>query len=475
MYTDLKLYVDGEWLECAGRGTEEVVNPATGKSIGTLPHATSVDLDRALQSAQDAAKTWKMVSAFDRGTILRRAANLIRDRIDHMAHIMTIEQGKSLTESKGELMFTADTIDWFAEEGRRAYGRVVPSRMPGLRQIVVQEPVGVVAAFTPWNFPTLTPARKIGGALAAGCTLILKAAEETPGSAIELVRCFVDAGLPKGVLNLVFGVPAMVSEHLVMSEIVKKISLTGSASVGRHLAKLAAAGLKRTTLELGGHAPVIVFDDADPEKAADMMAAFKFRNAGQVCIAPSRFFVQENNYERFVNRFVEAADKIKVGNGLHEDVNMGPLANSRRLDAMEAFVTDALDRGGRVVTGGRRIGNEGYFFQPTVLTGVPDDSRIMTEEPFGPLAPIVSFKSFEEVIERANSVSYGLSSYAFTNSHQIAQQLQSELAAGLVGINTTAVSNSETPFGGIKESGYGVEGGIEGLQAYMNIKTIAQA
>jgi succinate-semialdehyde dehydrogenase/glutarate-semialdehyde dehydrogenase len=340
--------------------------------------------------------------------------------------------------------------------------------------MVMQEPVGVVAAFTPWNFPTLTPVRKIAGALAAGCSIIIKASEETPGGCFELVKCFADAGLPAGVLNLVFGVPADVSEHLIPSPLVKKISFTGSIPVGKHLAGLAAKGMKKATMELGGHSPVVVFADADPEKAADTIAAFKYRNAGQVCISPTRFYVQEASYNKFVARFTEYAKNIKLGDGLEKGTTMGPLANPRRLDAMESFVNDAKARGGKIATGGSRHGNQGFFFQPTVITEVPDDSKIMTEEPFGPVAPIVRFKTFDEVVERANSLPFGLASYAFTTNTQTATMIGDALQSGMVGVNSVAISTPETPFGGIKESGYGSEGGIEGLEAYTNRKFISQ-
>jgi succinate-semialdehyde dehydrogenase/glutarate-semialdehyde dehydrogenase len=338
----------------------------------------------------------------------------------------------------------------------------------------VQEPVGVVAAFTPWNFPTLTPARKIGGALAAGCSLILKASEETPGACVEIVRCFADAGLPPGVLNLVFGVPADISEHLIAKDDVRKISFTGSIPVGKHLAQLAAKSMKRATMELGGHSPVVVFADADPEKSAETIAAFKYRNAGQVCISPTRFYVQEPVYNRFVTRFTEYAKSIKLGDGLEKGNTMGPMANARRIDTMESFVNDAKDRGGKIATGGNRRGNQGYFFEPTVITDVPDDCKVMTQEPFGPLAPVVPFKTFDEVVERANSLPFGLASYAFTGSTQTANLIGDALQSGMVGVNSVAISTPETPFGGIKESGYGSEGGIEGLSAYLNTKFISQ-
>ena len=474
MYTELALYIDGQWLNGKGRKGEDVINPATGKTLAHLPHASKADLDAALDAAQKGFATWKATSAYDRSKIMRAAADLLRERYDHVSKVQTQEQGKVYPESRAEVLTSADIIDWYAEEGRRTYGRIIPGRQKGVRQLVTQEPVGVVAAFTPWNFPTLTPVRKIAGALAAGCSIIIKASEETPGSCVELVKCFADAGLPAGVLNLVFGVPAEVSEHLIPQKAVKKISFTGSVPVGKHLAGLAAKGMKRATMELGGHSPVVVFEDADPEKAADTIAAFKYRNAGQVCISPTRFYVHEKNYSKFLARFTEYAKGMKMGDGLEKGTTMGPLANSRRLDAMDSFVTDAKNRGGKVVTGGSREGNQGFFFQPTVVTDVPDDSKIMTEEPFGPVAPIVSFKTVDEVVERANSLEFGLAAYAFTTSDKNAAMIGDALQSGMVGVNSVAISTPETPFGGIKESGYGSEGGIEGLEAYTNIKFISQ-
>jgi succinate-semialdehyde dehydrogenase / glutarate-semialdehyde dehydrogenase len=475
MYTDLALHIGGAWLNGDGRKSEDVINPATEKPLGRLPHASVSDLDQALAAAAAGFKVWRATSAYDRAKILRKAANLVRERADAIARIMTQEQGKVLGESKGEVLVTADIIEWFAEEGRRAYGRIVPGRGKGTRQLVTQEPVGVVAAFTPWNFPTLTPARKIGAALAAGCAIIIKASEETPGSCVELVRCFVEAGLPAGVLNLVFGVPAEVSEHLLASDVVRKISFTGSVPVGKHLAGLAAKGMKRATMELGGHSPVVVFGDADPEKTADTIAAFKYRNAGQVCISPTRFYVQEPVYDRFLKRFTDHANAIKLGDGLEQGATMGPLANARRLDAMAAIVNDSKSCGGKVVTGGKRRGNQGYFFEPTVITDVPDDCKLMTQEPFGPIAPVVTFKTFDEVVARANALEFGLAAYAFTSSAQTATAIGDALESGMVGVNSIMISTPETPFGGVKESGYGHEGGIEGLEAYMVRKFISQA
>jgi succinate-semialdehyde dehydrogenase/glutarate-semialdehyde dehydrogenase len=475
MYTDLALHIDGQWLNGDGRAGEDVINPATEKPLGRLPHASPADLDRTLAAAKKGFEVWRNTPPYERAKVLRKAANLVRERVDKIARIMTQEQGKVLGEARLEALVTADIIEWYAEEGRRSYGRIVQGRQKTVRQMVLQEPVGVVAAFTPWNFPTLTPARKIGGALAAGCSLILKASEETPGSCVELVRCVTEAGVPPGVLNLVFGVPAKVSEHLIPSDIVRKVSFTGSIPVGKHLAALAAKGVKRTTLELGGHSPVVVFGDADPEKTADTIAAFKYRNAGQVCISPTRFYVQEPVYDRFLKRFTDFANGIKLGDGLEDGVTMGPMANARRLDALESFVNDAKNRGGKIVTGGKRRGNQGYYFEPTVVTDIPDDSKVMTEEPFGPIAPIVTFKTFDEVVARANSLSYGLAAYAFTSSTATATAIGDALESGMVGVNSVAISTPETPFGGVKESGYGSEGGVEGLEAYTVTKFISQA
>ena len=475
MYANLALYIDGEWISGGGRESEQVINPATEKALATLTHASKGDLDRALEAAEKGYKVWRGTAPYERARIMRKAADLVRERLDSIARMLTMEQGKVLAEARIEVAVSADIIEWYAEEGKRAYGRIIPSRAAGVRQMTVQEPVGVCAAFTPWNFPGVTPARKIGGALGAGCSLIIKASEETPGTCVELVRAFHDAGLPKGVLNLVFGVPARISEHIIASDIVRKVSFTGSVPVGKHLTKLAAEGMKRTTMELGGHSPVIVFGDADPEKSAEIAAAGKYRNAGQVCISPTRFYVQQDNYDRFVKRFVDYAKNLKLGDGLAEGTTMGPLANPRRLDAMEGFVADAKKRGAEINAGGIRHGNQGFFFAPTVVTNIPDDSRLMTEEPFGPVAPITSFKTFDEVVERANALPFGLAAYTFTTSTRTANLISDALESGMVGVNSLAISTPETPFGGMKESGYGHEGGIEGLEAYTQKKLVIQA
>lgn len=475
MYPKLALYIAGQWKFAGSTGrSEDVVNPATGKPIASLPHTDIADLDDAVAAAVKGFSIWRAMTGYDRAKVMRKAADLLRERHEAVSQALVMEQGKVIAEARLEVLMSADIIDWYAEEGRRSYGRIIPGRNTSVRQLVVHEPVGIVAAFTPWNFPVLTPARKIGGALGAGCAIIIKASEETPGACVELVRCFADAGLPTGVLNLVFGVPSEVSEHLLARSEVKKISFTGSIPVGKHLAGLAAKTMKRSTMELGGHSPVIVFNDANPEKAADTIAAFKYRNAGQVCISPTRFYVQEDVYKPFLARFLENANGIKLGDGLAAGTTMGPLANPRRLDAMDTFVADAVERGAKIETGGRRRGNEGFFYEPTVLTNVPDDSMIMTQEPFGPLAPIVTFKTFDEVVARANSLEFGLAAYSFTSSAATATAIGDAIQSGMIGINSTAISTPETPFGGVKESGHGSEGGIEGLQAYLNVKFISQ-
>jgi len=452
-----------------------VTNPADGRILTNLPHAGARDLSDSVVAATDGMRVWQKISAYERANIMHRAADLFRTRLDSIARIIVQEQGKVLNEAMIEAAMAADVIDWYAEEGRRAYGRIVPGRVAGVRQMVVHEPVGIVAAFTPWNFPVVTPARKIAGALGAGCSIIIKASEETPGACVEMARCFMEAGLPAGVLNLVFGVPAEVSENLLARPEIRKISFTGSVGVGKHLAKMATRTMKRSTMELGGHSPVVVFDDVNPEQVADMIAAYKFRNAGQVCISPTRFYVQEGVYARFLERFSAYAKGLRLGNGLEASTTMGPLANPRRLDAMDMFVKDALEQGGKIRAGGKRHGNEGFYYEPTIVTDVPDHSLIMTEEPFGPIAPIVTFKTFDEVVERANSLEFGLAAYAFTTSIARATAIGDALQTGMVGINSVAISTPETPFGGIKHSGHGSEGGIEGLEAYLNVKFISQA
>lgn len=468
------MYIDGKWTGGRSARSGDVSDPATGQVFASVAYAEPEDLDRALAAAERAFREWRQVSAYERSKVLRRAADLLRERAPQIAPLMTREQGKPLAEALAETVGSADHIDWYAEEGRRAYGRLIPARAPGVRQIALKEPIGPVAGFSPWNFPISQAVRKIAGALAAGCTIIIKCPEETPFGCVELVRCFVDAGLPAGALNLVFGVPAEISEYLIPAPQVRKVSFTGSIPVGKHLGVLAAHHVKRCTLELGGHSPFIVCEDADPEEAVKLGLALKYRNAGQVCAAPSRYYVHQSHYRRFVDAFVSGSEALKVGPGTEPDVAMGPLAHSRRLEAMEGFVADAEARGARVLTGGRRIGNRGNFFAPTVLVDTPEDARLMVEEPFGPLAPIAPFSDLDEAIERSNGLPYGLAAFVFTRSERNATYLGERLESGMVSINHFGIAAPETPFGGMKESGYGSEGGSEGLDAFLQTKFISE-
>ena len=473
-YPDTQLFLNGEWKDSLSKETLEIINPATEEVIGKVSHARKEDLDLALKGAENAFNEWKHVSAYDRSKILRKAADIVRSRADQIATLMTLEQGKPLAEAKGETLGAADSIDWYAEEGRRAYGRIIPSRATGVFQYVFKEPVGVVAAFTPWNFPLNQVVKKIAAAFAAGCTAIVKGPEETPASVAELIKAFDEAGMPKGSINLVYGIPAEISEYLIAHPIVRKVTFTGSTAVGKQLASLAGSHMKRATMELGGHSPAIVCEDADVNAAVKILSANKFRNAGQVCISPTRFLVHDSVYDQFVDGFVKQAEKLNVGNGLDEGIKMGPLAHDRRLTAIEGFVADAVEKGAKILTGGKRKGNKGYFFEPTVMTGVSNDARIMNEEPFGPLAPINSFSSIDEVIEEANRLNYGLAAYAYTNSAKTAQDLGARIESGQVSINHHGLGLVDTPFGGVKDSGYGSEGGPEGLDAYMTTKLVSQ-
>ena len=475
MYSDVLLFIDGQWTKAAGGRSIPVVNPATGEPIGTVAHAEKGDLDRALEAADKGFKAWRKVSAFDRSKLMRKAANILRERADAIAPLLTLEQGKPLGDSKGEALAGADVIDWFAEEARRAYGRVIPARAEGVYQLVVKEPVGPVAAFTPWNFPINQVVRKLSCALAAGCSIIVKAPEETPAAPAELIRCFADVGIPAGVINLVYGVPAEISEYLIPHPIIRKMSFTGSTAVGKQLAAIAGAHMKRVTMELGGHAPSIVFDDADVDLAAKLLAINKIRNAGQVCVSPTRLLIQENVYNEFVGKFTEGVKAARVGDGMESGTQMGPMANPRRITAMETFIGDAVQKGATLNTGGHRIGNKGNFFEPTVLTDVPMDSRIMSEEPFGPVAVISPFKSFDDVVEEANRLPYGLAAYAYTRSAKTAQAIAASVETGMISINHHGLALPEVPFGGVKDSGYGSEGGSEAIEAYLNTKFVTQA
>ena len=473
-YPDIKLFIAGEWRDAISGKTIPVEDPATQEIIGRIAHAEKADLDLALEAADKGFKIWRDTSAFERSKIMRKAADLLRERIDYIAWLMTREQGKPIAQSKGEIINAADTIDWFAEEARRTYGQIIPARFGGVSNMAIKFPVGPVAAFTPWNFPINQIVRKLSAAVSTGCSIIVKAPEETPASPAELIRAFVDAGIPAGVVNLVYGVPAEISEYLIPHPVIRKISFTGSTPVGKHLAALAGKHMKRATMELGGHAPVVVFNDADLEKAIEVSAMAKFRNAGQVCVAPTRFLIQDGVADQFIDGIVKYAESIKVGNGLEADVTMGPLANERRIPAMEEMINDAVSKGAVLKTGGKRIGNKGHFFEPTVLTDVPTSAKMMNEEPFGPIAIVNRFSTLDEALEESNRLPFGLASYAFTGSVKTAHALGQKLEAGMLTINHNGLAIPEVPFGGIKDSGYGTEGGSEAVAAYLETRFVSQ-
>lgn len=475
-YPPLKLLIDGQWIEKTSTGSLPVVNPATGEVLGNLPVAGAEEIASAAAAAVRTFPAWAAKPAFERFTIIARATGLIRDRAGEIAHALTLEQGKPLPEALREVALSADIIDFLAEESRRLVSRGVPPRTSAiLSQTVARVPVGPVAAFTPWNFPANLPARKLGGALAAGCTVVIKPSEETPATCLALARAFLDAGLPPGVLNVVCGNPAHISQALIGHPGIAKVSFTGSVPVGRELGELAARHLKRYTAELGGHAAVIVCADTDPRRAAALSAAAKFRNAGQVCTAPVRFLVHKAVYAAFRDAFVAAARAVKIGNGLQEGVQIGPLIHERRLATMKAMVDDAVGHGGRVLCGGARSAPPGYFYPPTVLEAVPLAARVQQEEPFGPLALLDEFDDLDAAIARANSLPYGLAAYGFTNDVATAHRLSQSLQAGMIGINHFGVSQPETPFGGVKDSGHGSESGLEGLLGYTDVKLVSVA
>ena len=469
-----KLLIDGIWREGGGDLVSEIINPATGVVIARYRAPSAADLDAALAAAAKGFQLWRRTPAHTRAGILRRCAALMRERIEQIATVLTLEEGKPLAEARGEILVTLEMFEWFAEEGMRAYGRIVPARSADLKQTVLREPVGPVAAFAAWNFPARNPGYKMAAALAAGCSCIVKPAEETPLTCLLLAQALSDAGLPDGVLNVVYGDAPTVSRHLIGSPVIRKISFTGSTRVGKELARLAAEGVKKITLELGGHAPVIVFDDADIDQAVKQLVAAKFRNAGQVCISPTRFFVQEAVYAQFVEKFSAATAGLKVGDGMAAQTEMGPLFHARRLPEMERFIDDAAQRNAKIA-GGKALGKAGYFWAPTVVSELNDDAKLMNDEPFGPIAAIARFSTLDEVVTRANSLPYGLAAYAFTQSLRRANQIADSLENGMVGVNTCRISYAETPFGGVKESGYGSEGAIEGLDAYLVTKSVSTA
>ncbi len=476
MYAEPQLYIDGRFIAPgAGRDSEPVFDPATGNVLAQLPHATPAEVDEALAASERAFATWSVESPLERSDILRKAASLMRERLDELCQTMTLEQGKPLVEARSEWTHAIEIFEWCAEEGRRVYGRTIRSRFPNTDHIVLQEPVGPCAIFTPWNFPALAPSRKIAAALAAGCTAVVRASSETPGCALGIVKALHDAGLPKGCIQLLFGRAGPLSERLITSREIAKISFTGSTPIGKQLMALAAQGVKRTTMELGGNAPVLVFGDADYDHAIATLKAGKFRNAGQVCVSPGRFFVHESIAERFAADMAQHAKALRLGSGLEATTEMGPLANARRLEAMEEFVADAHARGAAVLAGGARRAGQGNFFEPTVVSGLQNDSLLLRDECFGPILPVMQFSTVDEAIQLANSVDVGLAGYAFTRDLETARQVMRRVRTGMVGVNTLAISTPEAPFGGVRESGHGSEGGTEGLQAYLETKLVSLA
>ncbi|TDR92935.1 NAD-dependent succinate-semialdehyde dehydrogenase [Enterovirga rhinocerotis] len=469
-YPEIQLLIDGQWRSRAGE--MPIVNPSDESVLGHVPQATQSDLDDALAAAERGLRVWRATAPAKRQEILTRATAIARERIEEIAVAMTLEQGKPIAQSRLEVLRACEIIDWDATEGRRAYGRVIPSEA-GMRFTVIREPIGVVAGFSPWNFPVSSPARKIGGALASGCSIILKASEETPAGALLLARCFQDAGLPPGVLNLVYGRPSEISDYLIPNPIVRLVTFTGSVPVGKRLSELAGRHMKPVIMELGGHAPVIVCDDVDPIAAAKASVIGKSRNSGQVCVSPTRFFVHERIYDQFVDEFGRGAAALSVGNGLDPANALGALANFRRIEAMDALIADAVDKGARLVAGGARIGNQGYFYPMTVLADVPDSARAMQEEPFGPLALVSRVSTLDEAITKANSLPYGLAAYAFTNIASNIEALSTRIECGNLAVNHFTASFAETPFGGVKDSGYGREGGTEGLDCYTVAKLVS--
>ncbi|HWJ69303.1 MAG TPA: NAD-dependent succinate-semialdehyde dehydrogenase [Sphingobium sp.] len=470
-YPALHMIIDGEAVRGGARRTQTIVNPATGETLGELPLADPADLDRALATAQKGFQRWRNSTPHERAAVLSGAARLLMERQEDLARIATMEQGKTLAETRIEVMMVAGLFNFYAGEVFRIYGRTLV-RPVGMRSTVTYEPVGPVAAFSPWNFPLGNPGRKLGAPIAAGCSVIMKSAEETPASALGVLQCLLDAGLPSEVAQAVFGVPDEVSRYLLASPVIRKLSFTGSTVVGKHLAKLAAEDLKRTTMELGGHGPVLVFDDVDVDRVLDVMAPHKYRNAGQVCVSPTRFIVQENVYERFRDGFAARAKAVKVGNGLEAGVQMGPMANPRRPDAMERLIGDAVKAGGQLLAGGERLGNQGFFYAPSVLSEVPLEAEIMNEEPFGPVALINPYRGADEMIAEANRLPYGLAAYSWTNDTQMQRRIANEVETGMLGINSVAIGGADTPFGGVKWSGHGHEDGSEGVHACLVTKAV---
>jgi succinate-semialdehyde dehydrogenase / glutarate-semialdehyde dehydrogenase len=472
-YPNVSLLINGEWHAASQGATLDVVNPANGKVIGAVAKASRDDVERALQAAQAGFRAWSATSAYERAKKMRRAAELVRTRADDIARLLTLEEGKPFAEARTEVVNCADLIDWFADEARRTYGRVIPARQPNVMQTTVKEPVGPAIGFTPWNFPVAQVTRKLAPALAAGCSIVIKAPEETPASPAALIQCFVDADIAPGVIGLLYGEPAEISAYAIPHDVIRKVSFTGSVPVGKHLAAMASAHMKRITMELGGHGPVIICEDADLESAASALAMAKFRNAGQVCVAPTRFMIHESVYEAFTELFVKKAQALKIGDGLDAGVTMGPLINERRRASIERLIADAVEKGAQLKTGGKRVGNEGFFFEPTVLADVTPEMAAMNEEPFGPIALFMPYTKLEDALAEANRLPFGLAAYAWTRDAKKASALSRGIESGMVTVNHLGLALPETPYGGIRESGYGSEGGPEAVEAYLNTKFVS--
>ena len=472
MYEKFGQFIDGKWQKSEKNETYEVINPATEEIIGKASKAGRSDVEKALKSAEKGLKVWRNTAPWQRSYIIRKIADKIREKQNVLAKWLTLEVGKPLAEGVGEAGGAADIFEWNAEETKRIYGQTVESRFPDTRVHVYYQPVGVVAALVPWNFPLILASRKISTALAAGCSVICKPDVITPGTVMELVDICRESGVPEGVVNLLSGDPASVSEQLIESDIVKKVSITGSTRVGKLILKKAADKVQRVTMELSGHSPFIVFEDSNIDTVADMAITAKFRNNGQVCISPNRFYIQESKKDEFINKFIEKTKKLKIGNGLDEGVQLGPMTTAKRLSEIEELVETTKKEGAKVLLGGKRPPdfNKGYFYEPTVFDNVKDDFTIMKQEPFGPLVPMLSFKTFDEVIERANNNDLGLCSYIYTNSMEQAHRASELMETGCVAVNTAAVAVAEAPFGGIKQTGYGREGGSMAIKDYLNIK-----
>ena len=474
MYHDLNLYIRGDWRPASDKATKPVTDPATEDAIGNIAVATEADIEEALSAAKDGFNVWKRTGTWERAAKIRRVAELIRSRTEEIATLMSRETGKPLAEARGETGAAADQFEWYSEETKRIYGQIIESRTQDSRMAVIHQPVGVVAAFSAWNFPALLPARKMAAALAAGCSIIVKPAGETPASCAALVQACHDAGIPPGVVNMVTGSSGQIAAQLIRSPIVRKVSVTGSVPVGKQILSLAAEGVKKVSMELGGHGPVVVFDDFDPVEAANICAPTKFRNCGQVCISPTRFYVHENSYDAFASRFAEIAKSLKIGRGLDEGVQVGPMANRRGLETIQKMTEDAVARGAELLAGGKTPAgsNKGFFIEPTVLGRVPDDALVMNEEPFGPIAPIATFRDYDEVIERANALPFGLAGYVFSNDLSVSTRAYEDLEVGMVGVNEMLLATAEAPFGGVKESGMGREGGSLGIHDYLDPKYV---